>query len=69
MSYGWRAPALTMPMSIPALMAWKRKTAWIASRTALLPRKLKDTFETPPETRAWGRFSLIQRVASMKSVP
>ena len=50
-------------------MAWKRKTAWIASRTALLPRKENDTLEMPPETRAPGRFCLIQRVASMKSTP
>ncbi len=33
------APALTMPMSRPASIAWYRKTAWIASRTGLLPRK------------------------------
>ena len=50
-------------------MAWKRKTAWIASRTGLLPRKENETLEMPPETRAPGRFSLIQRVASMKSRP
>ena len=50
-------------------MAWKRKTAWIASRTGLLPRKEKLTLEMPPETLAPGRFSLIQRVASMKSLP
>jgi hypothetical protein len=56
-------------MSIPARMAWYRKTAWMASRTALLPRNEKDTLETPPETRAPGRCCLIQRVASMKSTP
>ncbi len=39
----------------------------MASRTWLLPRKLKEMFETPPLTLAWGRFALIQRVASMKS--
>ena len=50
-------------------MAWKRNTAWIASRTALLPRKENETLEMPPETSAPGRFSLIQRVASMKSMP
>ncbi len=50
-------------------MAWKRNTAWIASRTGLLPRKEKLTFEMPPETRAPGRFCLIHRVASMKSRP
>ena len=58
-----------MPMSMPAAMAWKRKTEWIASRTALLPRKLNDTLETPPETRACGRLALIHAVARMKSVP
>ena len=35
----------------------------------MLPRKEKETFEMPPETRAPGRFCLIQRVASMKSEP
>ncbi len=58
-----------MPMSIPAAIAWYRKTAWMASRTALLPRNENDTFDTPPETSAPGRFCLIQRVASMKSTP
>ena len=56
-------------MSRPAAIAWYRKTAWIASRTGLLPRKQKLTLEMPPETRAPGRFSLIQRVAWMKSWP
>ena len=58
-----------MPMSRPASIAWKRKTAWIASRTGLLPRNEKLTLEMPPETSAPGRFCLIQRVASMKSRP
>ena len=58
-----------MPMSSPAAIAWYRNTAWIASRTGLLPRKLKLTLEMPPDTFAPGRFSLIQRVASMKSRP
>ena len=56
-----------MPMSMPALMAWYRKTEWIARRTGSLPRKLNDTLETPPETRANGKVALIRRVASMKS--
>ena len=60
-------PALTMPMSMPALMAWYRNTVWMASRTGSLPRKLKLTFDTPPDTLAPGRLALIQRVASMKS--
>ena len=37
---------------------------WIASRTASLPRKLKLTFEMPPETFACGRCSRIHAVAS-----
>ncbi len=60
-------PALTMPMSRPAWIAWYRNTVWIASRTGSLPRKLKLTLLTPPETFAPGRLALIQRVASMKS--
>ena len=60
-------PAFTMPMSMPARIAWYRKTVWIASRTGSLPRKLKLTFDTPPLTFAPGRFCLIQRVALMKS--
>ena len=50
-------------------MAWNRNTAWIASRTGLLPRKENETFEMPPETSAPGRLFLIQRTASMKSTP
>ena len=50
-------------------MAWNRKTAWIASRTGLLPRKENDTLEMPPEMCTPGRFSLIQAHASMKSIP
>jgi hypothetical protein len=34
----------------------------MASRTLLLPRKLNEMFETPPETFACGRLALIQRV-------
>ncbi len=60
-------PALTMPMSMPAWIAWYRNTVWMASRTGSLPRKLKLTLDTPPETLAPGRCCLIQRVASMKS--
>ena len=58
-----------MPMSMPAAMAWYRKTAWMASRTGLLPRNENDTFEMPPEMCTPGRFSLIQAHASMKSMP
>ena len=39
----------------------------MASRTLLLPRKLNEIFDTPPETLACGRLALIQRVALMKS--
>jgi hypothetical protein len=38
-----------------------------ASRTGSLPRKLKLTFDTPPDTFACGRCCRIQRVALMKS--
>ena len=62
-------PALTMPMSMPALIAWYRKAEWIASRTRLLPRKEKERLETPPEIlRARAGWRLISRVASMKSL-
>ena len=60
-------PALTMPMSMPARIAWYRNAECIASRTRLLPRKLNEMFDTPPLTLACGRFALIQRVALMKS--
>ena len=54
-----------MPMSIPAAMAWYRKTEWIASRIGSLPRNANETFDTPPDTSAPGRLALIRRVASM----
>ena len=41
-----------MAMSSPAWMAWYRNTEWIARRTGSLPRKLKLTLDTPPDTRA-----------------
>ncbi len=55
-----------MPMSIPARIAWKRNTEFMASRTWSLPRKAKLRFETPPEMRAPGQRSLMSHVASMK---
>jgi len=61
------APALTMPMSMPARIAWNRNTAWIAWRTVSLPRNENDTFDTPPDTWQPGRVALMMRVASMKS--
>ena len=54
-----------MPMSIPAAIAWYRKTEWIASRTGSLPRNANDTLETPPETSTPGSVALIRRAASM----
>ena len=50
-------------------MAWYRKTAWMASRTGLLPRKENETFEMPPEVLAYGRVREISLTASMKSTP
>ena len=61
------APALTMPMSMPAAIAWYRNTEWMAWRTVSLPRNEKDTLETPPETWQCGSVCLMMRVASMKS--
>ena len=66
-SYTASWPAFTMPMSMPAWIAWYRNTEWIASRTGLLPRNENDTFDTPPEIIACGSVCLIVRVASMKS--
>ena len=39
----------------------------MASRIGSLPRNEKLTLDTPPEMRACGRLSRIQRVPSMKS--
>ena len=66
-SYTPTMPALTMPMSIPAWIAWYKNTVCMASRTGSLPLNEKLTFDTPPLTFAPGKFCLIQRVASMKS--
>ena len=66
-SYNGSAPALTMPMSMPALMAWYRNTTWIACRTGSLPRKLKLTLDTPPEIWLYGNSRRSSRAASMKS--
>ena len=38
-----------------------------ARRTGSLPRKLNETFDTPPDTRAPGRAALMTLVASMQS--
>ena len=66
-SYTSTIPAFTIPISKPALMAWKRKALCMASLTVLFPLKEKEIFDTPPETFAPGRFSLIHLVALMKS--
>ena len=50
-------------------MAWKRNTAWIASRTGSLPRNANDTLLMPPLTEACGSSALIRRVASMNARP
>ena len=63
-SYCGMTPALTIAMSRPALIAWYRNTAWIASRTRSLPRNANETLDTPPLTRAYGSVALTRRVAS-----
>jgi hypothetical protein len=66
-SYTPSMPALTMAMSMPARTPWNRNAVWMASRTGLLPRKAKDTLDTPPDTFAYGKVCLMIRVASKKS--
>ena len=39
------------------LMAWYRNTLCMASRTASIPRKENEKLDTPPLTRAPGKFS------------
>ena len=51
-------PALTMPMSMPALMAWYRNAECIASRTTSLPRNENDRLLTPPLIFTPGQRSL-----------
>ena len=53
-----------MPMSMPALMAWYRNDACMASRSGLFPRNENDTLLTPPLTKACGSVCLIVRQAS-----
>ncbi len=65
-SYTSSIPAFTMPMSIPAWIAWYKNAECIASRTTLLPRKENEMLLTPPLTRQRGRVALMRRVASMK---
>ncbi len=58
----------TIPIFIPALIAWNKNTECIASRTTLFPLKENDTLLTPPLTEQCGKFSRTQRVASIKSM-
>jgi hypothetical protein len=60
-------PALTMPMSMPALIAWYRNTECIASRMTSRPRKPKERLDTPPEILAPGHAALMRGMALMKS--
>ena len=66
-SYTASWPALTIPMSSPARIAWKRNEACIASRTASFPRNANERFETPPETSAPGQRSFSSGIASMNA--
>ncbi len=63
------APAFTMPMSRPAPIAWYRNTAWMASRTASLPRNEKLTLLIPPEVCTSGISALIRWIVSMNARP
>ena len=45
-------------MSIPAAIAWYRKTEWIASRIGSLPRNANETLETPPGHQRPGQARL-----------
>ena len=58
-SYTINIPAFTIPMSIPALMAWYKNTECIASRTVSLPLKENEILLTPPLTLANGKLALI----------
>ena len=60
-------PALTIPMLIPARMAWYRNAECIASRTTSLPRNENETLLRPPLTCTCGQAARIFAVASMKS--
>ena len=66
-SYTASCPALTIPMSSPARIAWKRNAACIASRTRSLPRNAKLRFEMPPDVRTPGQRSLISGRLSMNA--
>ncbi len=67
-SYTASWAALTMPMSIPAPIAWYRNAECIASRTWALPRNANDRLLTPPLTRARGNVALMRRTASRYAI-
>ena len=54
-------------MSIPAAIAWYRKTEWIASRTGSLPRNENETLDDAAGDQGAGQLRLDPRVASMYS--
>ena len=66
-SYTSSILGFTIPMFIPAFIAWYKKTECIASRTGLLPLNEKETLLTPPLTLAYGKFSRTHFVAFIKS--
>ncbi len=67
-SYTASWPALTMPMSRPARIAWNRNAEWIASRTVSLPRNANERLLMPPLTFASGNAAFSRRVASMNAM-
>jgi len=67
--YTCSMPAFTMPMSMPAPIAWNRNTLCIASRITSTPRKPKDRLDTPPEILQPGHVALMRAVALIKSRP
>ena len=58
-SYIVSCPGLTIPIVIPALIAWYKKTECIASRIESLPLKENEKFDTPPLIMAWGKVVVI----------
>ena len=57
-SYTTSWPALTMPMSSPALVAWNKNAECMASRTTSLPRNEKLRLLMPPLVRTPGQVAL-----------
>ena len=60
-------PAFTMAISRPFFWAWYKKAECMASRTGLLPLKLKLTLLKPPLVRQPGQVFLTSWTASKKS--